>query len=59
MMHPGEIVRSKSGDSYEIQYIVHNAQQTFGGEEVYCCYRLSDGKRIGPRVWIPVSEFEK
>ena len=48
-----------SGETYEIQYVVHPRPITHG-EDVYACYRLSarDGMPIGSLVWITASDLE-
>lgn len=52
------IVKSKTGTLYEIQYVVH-PRSVAHGCDVYACYRLSatDGMPIGPRVWIAATDL--
>jgi hypothetical protein len=48
------LVKTKSGELHEIQYVVHPRPLHVASGDVYACYRISatDGMPIGPLVWI-------
>lgn len=54
------MVKMKSGELYEIQYVVHPRPATHGCD-VYACYRLSayDGMPIGSLVWIAETDLDR